>query len=429
MVRSVRVHPDRLSFLRQALERNGFLTQGELAAHLDIALSTVNNFLNGKNVSISKFDAICEALRLDRNQLLQPLETSTPDTHAAPSLEDPQPDSPIRCRIEEISRQFVGREQELADLHNRLQPRVPLLIEGMRGVGKTELSKQYAVLHLNDYPGGVLWTPASSAGFQILNFVKGFGKKIWIPEDLHSLEEQVSVAWERWPGDGKILLVLDNVTEYRTVSPFLAKPLLMDRVRILMTSWRRLPEVEERVELKVLPLEAAMELLRLSIGDPARVEGEYGTAVQLCEWVGCLPLAVKLMGGYLREIPDYSLAKLYRRLQDQAEAKQSMKNPILKDVEALLEVVWDLLSEPAQYLGYLLSWFELAPIRWTAVEEMVEEYDLPIGDLEDAKRELLTLNLLEQVERLAQGIIYRQHELVYLFFREKSGENDDEEDS
>lgn len=70
MPRSIKIHPDKLPQARQSLERAGFLTQGELAAHLGIALSTLNNFLNGKNVYISTFDKICEALDLDRGILI-----------------------------------------------------------------------------------------------------------------------------------------------------------------------------------------------------------------------------------------------------------------------------------------------------------------------------------------------------------------------
>ncbi len=72
MPRSVRVHPDHQTSIAGALERNGFLTQGNLAVHLEIALSTVNNFCRGLNVSISKFEQICEALGLDKKAVIKP---------------------------------------------------------------------------------------------------------------------------------------------------------------------------------------------------------------------------------------------------------------------------------------------------------------------------------------------------------------------
>lgn len=69
MPRSVKINPDRKPDVLSALQRNGFLTQGDLAAHLGIALSTVSNFVNSKPVYISKFEEICEALGLDKREI------------------------------------------------------------------------------------------------------------------------------------------------------------------------------------------------------------------------------------------------------------------------------------------------------------------------------------------------------------------------
>ena len=55
---------------------------------------------------------------------------------------------------------FVGRDKQLAELHQLLQQNrqvVIAAINGMGGVGKTELAIQYAGQHLADYPGGICW--------------------------------------------------------------------------------------------------------------------------------------------------------------------------------------------------------------------------------------------------------------------------------
>ncbi len=74
MPRSVRTHPDRKQYIISAMQRNGFLSQGDLAVYLGIALSTVSNFINSKPVSISTFEEICEALGLDKQEIHQPQE-------------------------------------------------------------------------------------------------------------------------------------------------------------------------------------------------------------------------------------------------------------------------------------------------------------------------------------------------------------------
>ena len=59
---------------------------------------------------------------------------------------------------------FVGRERELEHLHQQLQRNNSVVIaavEGMGGVGKTELAIQYSLLHLqlHTYPGSICWCP------------------------------------------------------------------------------------------------------------------------------------------------------------------------------------------------------------------------------------------------------------------------------
>ena len=72
MPRSVCIHPDHKDTVALALERNGFLTQGDLAANLLIALSTVSRFCRGIRVSIASFEQICEALALEPKEIMLP---------------------------------------------------------------------------------------------------------------------------------------------------------------------------------------------------------------------------------------------------------------------------------------------------------------------------------------------------------------------
>lgn len=136
MSRSLRVRPDHKSAISAALERNGFLTQGDLAANLFVALSTVNNFCRGIKVSVAKFEQICEALGLEPRELILP--------------KDEQPTSQPEQRAEHLTQShffacdpfWVGRTPLIRDLTTQLNNTCRLmLITGIAGVGKTALAE------------------------------------------------------------------------------------------------------------------------------------------------------------------------------------------------------------------------------------------------------------------------------------------------
>jgi TIR domain len=73
---------------------------------------------------------------------------------------------------------FVGRIPELAQLHDLLQQETPVAIcavQGMGGIGKTELALQFAYQERDrqSYPGGIAWLDArQDIRLQIISFVR-----------------------------------------------------------------------------------------------------------------------------------------------------------------------------------------------------------------------------------------------------------------
>ncbi|MEO1389817.1 MAG: ATP-binding protein [Cyanobacteria bacterium J06634_6] len=138
MARSFCVHPDYHSEIAPAMQRNGFLTQGDLAANLMIALSTVNNFCRGINVSTAKFEEICEALALDPREVIRP----NADDFTSPP---PRPERSRRATSQFFAYDplWVGRDTLIANLSLQLQTTCRLLlIAGISGVGKTALAER-----------------------------------------------------------------------------------------------------------------------------------------------------------------------------------------------------------------------------------------------------------------------------------------------
>ncbi|MCC5609770.1 pilus assembly protein PilF, partial [Nostoc sp. CHAB 5834] len=147
---------------------------------------------------------------------------------AQDSLKGAAPPNNLQRRGIQNLQNFVGREQELEQIHSQLKQGNQLAISaiaGMGGVGKTELAIQYARKYEQHYSGGICWLYArkddhvktqADIGTQIVLYaVVQLGLKI--PDELE-LPEQVAFCWRHWPA-GDVLVVLDDVTNYGDVRP------------------------------------------------------------------------------------------------------------------------------------------------------------------------------------------------------------------
>ncbi|MGL4879488.1 MAG: hypothetical protein ACRC8K_00300, partial [Waterburya sp.] len=77
----------------------------------------------------------------------------------------PKPQGIPQNIISSSTDKFVGRQRDLESLNQQLQRHNEVFIaavEGMGGVGKTELAIQYSLLNLqlDTYPGGICWIRA-----------------------------------------------------------------------------------------------------------------------------------------------------------------------------------------------------------------------------------------------------------------------------
>ncbi|MBD2636217.1 tetratricopeptide repeat protein [Limnothrix sp. FACHB-881] len=291
------------------------------------------------------------------------------------SPQPPQPTGdgpPTNLQDRGVARdRFFGRDQVLEELHQLLQTgdhRVAIAsVDGMGGVGKSELAVQYARQHLHEtYRGGVVWLAGERAGGELLNFARSRFFPTVDLADLGDLPEQLTYCFGHWPAQEvppeSVLLIFDDVTDYRAqVGAILPSD---SRFRVLVTTRAQFQGVE-RLELQVLTPEAALQLLTSIVGRE-RIAAEPETAAALCEWLGYLPLGIELVGSLLKLEPDWSVQSVLERLK-----RDKLRHEAMSKIEIAFNISWQQLAPAPQQLAVLLGCFGNGPIPWELVEATV----------------------------------------------------------
>ncbi|NEO25058.1 ATP-binding protein [Moorena sp. SIO4A5] len=138
MARSLRVSPQYICQVKQAVKRNGFPSQNAFAKEFggSPSESTVKKFLRGENVDYSFFLEIADKLGLDWQKISQ--------------ANDQNPSVTIPNNFFAYDTSWVGRDKLTTELSQKLRNSCRfLLILGLTGIGKTALAEKLA-LELQD---------------------------------------------------------------------------------------------------------------------------------------------------------------------------------------------------------------------------------------------------------------------------------------
>ncbi|MDE5089156.1 MAG: tetratricopeptide repeat protein, partial [Trichodesmium sp. St16_bin2-tuft] len=313
---------------------------------------------------------------------------------------------------------YVGRDDVIKILHEQLKvtEQVAIIsVTGMAGIGKTELALQYAHFYFKQktYTGGICWLNCrgQNVGPQIISFaISKFNLSFSKDDDLQT---QIDSCWHNWQ-EGKVLVIFDDVVNYKDILDFL--PPIRSRFKVLITTRQKwLTQSFQRLELEVLDIDAALELLISYVGSD-RIQGELEEAKALCKDLGCLPLGLELVARYLERKPSLSLAKTRERLGLKHQSLQRFSRDMTGDrgVPATFELSWTELEKDSKELGCLLSLFASTPIPWYLVEGCLPWVDEE--ELEDRRDEkLVNLSLLQSLG----DNCYEFHPLIREFFRNK----------
>jgi hypothetical protein len=222
---------------------------------------------------------------------------------------------------------FTGRSAELAALSDLLAamsgaaaPAVLVAaIGGTAGVGKTALAVRWAHDSVGFFPDGQLYVnlrgyePGQpvTAGDALAGFLRALGM---FGSDIPAAQEERAACYRSMLAGRRMLVLLDNARDADQVRPLL--PGTPGSVAVV-TSRDALPgfvarDGARRLELDVLPLADAVELLRSLIG--ARASADQAATAQLVSLCARLPLALRIAAELAAARPQVPLSRLAAEL-------------------------------------------------------------------------------------------------------------------
>ena len=221
------------------------------------------------------------------------------DTLRARLTDPPPPARPGHARL--VGRgfprpnpHFVGREALLHQLAEGLlwSPVAVQALHGLGGVGKTQLAAEFAHRHADDYDV-IAWIDAENPDL-IPGQLAELAPVLGLPSgaDVAQTAADVVAALDRT--ELSWLIVFDNAVRPQDLAPWLPRARKLTGDVIITsrhTQWNRLGHT---LDVDVMSRAEAVALLRERVP-----QIEEAIAVEIVEFLGRLPLAVDLAGGYL----------------------------------------------------------------------------------------------------------------------------------
>ena len=224
---------------------------------------------------------------------------------------------------------FTGREADLRDLRAQLRggQRVvlsglmPVALQGMGGIGKTQIALEYAHRFRNAYDV-VWWIDADQAEF-IDIALSDLGNRLELPlpqSGVLDVAKAVIAALEQGAPHARWLIVFDNAENVNEVLPFIPG----GRGHVLITSRNnQWGEFARPVLIDVFERRESVAHLRQRVGT-VRIE----QADRIAESLGDLPIAVAAAGAWLAETGE-QVDEYLRRVEQ-------------KGPDRTIDEVWDL---------------------------------------------------------------------------------------
>jgi len=281
-----------------------------------------------------------------------------------------------------LGHDFVGRQDILWKIFHSLETNAvagnaaSCVLQGVGGSGKTQIAAEYVWRYgALYYTGGLIWLNADCDDEelveQLYDIVKLFIPAIAplnelgsnISQQYTAVSSHLTKFFNEREGNQAILWVVDNLPEPRKGKSL--KPLkywcpVEPYVRVLSTTRRSKVKAGTRVTVSEFSPENAIEMLtRAGVERSWLADDEW---VDIVKWVGCLPLALKIMHTSLSEkfISAHSLLKKTRGeepvsyLTEELESlREEVEEAYLQGVTETFHMSYSLLAEDNEALTAL----------------------------------------------------------------------------
>ena len=210
---------------------------------------------------------------------------------------------PFNVPFQSIESRFIGRDETLNKLRTELENGQAVhtgpcvLIEGMGGMGKSQLAVEYAHKFRKEYPGGVLWFVANEkAEPQLARFAVD---QLGYPEE--DKDENLAAMTRLWMNANEgYLLILDNLDEENESEGFLPKE--HKKYHLIGTARERFSAEWNPLSLDELSIEDAQLLLVEYMAGYGRDFLGTPEVAELSQALQRHPLALELAGRYMCKV-------------------------------------------------------------------------------------------------------------------------------
>ncbi len=346
-----------------------------------------------------------------------------------PAEDERAPTIPVPAQLPPPVPDFVGREEQVAELSRALaRRRTPsvIVITGMGGVGKSTLALHVAQTQSATFPDGTLYARmrAPDGGHaDVGRVLEGFLRALGIAgRDIPPSEEHREALYRSLLASRRVLVVLDDALSERDVRPLLPSS---SGSAAIVTSRVPLTGLEgaASADLDAFTSEQAVRLLGRIIG-PARLAAEPEAAAEIVRLCAYTPLAVRIAGARLTGRRHWRLEQLAATLRDERRRLDELSTGDLA-VRACFELSYARLPAATRRLFRLLALLDAPDFAdWIAAAVLEVPFETGRDHLEAlVDAQLLTVAGVDETGAPR----FRYHDLVRLYARELAANEEDGE--